>query len=145
MFLKKLLMRTLRLVITSILISSIIFLLVIEPIYTLLALFTIINLFLFSIFPYWIIAAICRKIGNYNYVCIVQPFNGVFITVRKKGYIEDLPQKTIKHEQDHITYFKEGNTIIQSLKYVIYLIWYGYYDNPIEERARCNSKEIENG
>lgn len=134
--------RIVRLAITASIIAGVVVLFVIKPFCTLLGLITILNFFVFAVFPYWIIAAIIRKLYNYDYVCIVQPFRQIFITVRKKGYTQELPQKTIDHEQDHIRYFREGNVVIQSLKYVIYLVWYGYWDNPIEVRARKVSEEL---
>lgn len=139
---KKWLCRMVRLTITASIIAGIVALFIVKPFCTLLSLITVLNLFVFALFPYWIIAAIIRKIHNCNYVCIVQPFRQVFITVRKKGYTEELPQTVIDHEQDHIRYFREGNVVLQSLKYVIYLVWYGYWDNPVEVRARKVSEEL---
>lgn len=114
------------------------------PFFTALALITFINCSVFAVFPYWVIAAITRWIYKANYVCIVQPYKGIFITVRKKGFTANISQKIIDHEQDHIRYFREANTTIQALKYVIYFIWYGYWDNPVEIRAR-RAAEVKNG
>lgn len=141
---KNVLYKILRIFITLIIITLSILGFIFYPIITTSLISIILVSFIWTEIPYKIIATIFRIITKSNYVCITLPYQDRFITVRKKDYKECISDKIKKHEQDHIKFFNERLTTIQCLIYIAYTIWYGYYNNPVEIRAR-KAEEINNG
>lgn len=133
---KNVIYRILRILITLIILTIIILGLIYNTTITIGLLTITLAIFMYAEFPYKIIASIYRYKTNSNYVCITLPYQDRFITVRKKGYIDGVSDRIKKHEQDHIKFFNERFTTIQCLIYLAYIILYGYYNNPIEIRAR---------
>lgn len=55
-------------------------------------------------------------------------------------YIKPLPQEqfevVLKHELTHVEQMKREGKVVFSIKYLYYLIKYGYWNNPYEIEAR---------
>lgn len=133
---KTILFRLLRIVLALIILTGLVIGFFIKSISIIVTLGIIIALFVYTTIPYRIIAYLAMKLCKANYVCITIPYQDRYITIKKKGFTDSVDERIDKHEQDHIKYFNERPTTIQCLVYIVYTIWYGYYNNPIEVRAR---------
>lgn len=133
---KTILFRLLRIVLALVILAGLVIGFFIKPISTVITLGVIIVLFVYTTIPYRIIAYLAMKLWKTDYVCITIPYQDRYITVRKKGFTGSVNERIDRHEKDHIKYFNERPTTIQCLVYIAYTIWYGYYNNPVEIRAR---------
>ena len=137
---KNILFKMLRIFTTLVIIGIITLGFIFKPIITTSLIAIILVGFIWTEIPYKIIATVFRYIKKCNYVCITLPYQDRFITVKKLGYIDGVSDAIKRHEQDHIKFFNERSTTIQCIVYIVYTIWYGYYNNPIEVRARLAEK-----
>ena len=76
---------------------------------------------------------------TFGYVAIVNPFSRVCHVLP-----DHFPpsERLKKHEETHIQQIKRDGVLKFCIKYVWYLLLYGYGNNPYEVEARARASEI---
>ncbi|MBQ3033784.1 MAG: hypothetical protein IJD28_05355 [Deferribacterales bacterium] len=76
---------------------------------------------------------------TFGYVAIVNPFSGV-CHVAEKNFPPTEPLKA--HEETHFRQIKEHGAVMFTIKYLWYLLIYGYENNPFEREAKQRQMEV---
>lgn len=88
--------------------------------------------FIFFDFPYRVCLFFFR--GKSVGAGMVQPFKRKIIWLYRDGHIPS--DFIMKHEERHLAQIEENGVVKFVLLYLIYLLRYGYYNNPFEVDAR---------
>lgn len=88
--------------------------------------------FIFFDFPYKVCLFFFR--GKSVGAGMVQPFKRKIIWLYRDGYTPS--DSIVKHEERHLAQIEENGVVKFVLLYLIYLLRYGYYNNPFEVDAR---------
>lgn len=132
----KIVLRILRILAALLIIGAMIVGFMFRPFSTIIVVGAIVALFVYTTVPYRVIGWLYRLVKKADYVAVTIPYQDRYIVIKRKGFTGNVSDRVDKHEKDHIQFFNERFTTIQCLIYLVYFIWYGYYDNPIEVRAR---------